>query len=56
MIAPLSETGVLGTRGVLLTAPLIGIAFGWSLERGGLGDAPRLAGQFYLTDLRVPRP
>jgi uncharacterized membrane protein YedE/YeeE len=53
MIAPFSETGILTPHGALLTAPLIGIAFGWFLERGGLGDAPRLAGQIYLTDLRV---
>ncbi len=37
----------------LVAAPLLGLAFGWFLERGGLGSAPRLAGQFYLTDLRV---
>jgi len=34
-------------------AALIGIAFGWTLERAGLGSAPKLAGQFYLTDLTV---
>ena len=52
-MSPLSETGVLGPAGVLVTAPLIGFAFGWFLERGGLGDARKLAGQFYLTDLTV---
>ena len=31
----------------------IGIAFGWALERAGLGSARKLAGQFYLTDLTV---
>lgn len=34
-------------------AVLIGIAFGWTLERAGLGSAPKLAGQFYFTDLTV---
>jgi uncharacterized membrane protein YedE/YeeE len=34
-------------------AALIGIAFGWTIERAGLGSAPKLAGQFYLTDLTV---
>ena len=34
-------------------AALIGVAFGWTLERAGLGSAPKLAGQFYLTDLTV---
>jgi len=53
MIAPLSETGVIGPLGILLAAPLIGFAFGWFLERGGLGNAPKLAGQFYLADLTV---
>jgi uncharacterized membrane protein YedE/YeeE len=37
----------------LVIAALIGIAFGWALERAGLGSAPKLAGQFYLTDLTV---
>lgn len=37
----------------LVIAALIGIAFGWTLERAGLGSAPKLAGQFYLTDLTV---
>jgi uncharacterized membrane protein YedE/YeeE len=31
----------------------IGIVFGWFLERGGLGNARKLAGQFYLTDFTV---
>jgi uncharacterized membrane protein YedE/YeeE len=37
----------------LIIAALIGVAFGWTLERAGLGSAPKLAGQFYLTDLTV---
>ena len=37
----------------LFIAVLIGIAFGWTLERAGLGSARKLAGQFYLTDLTV---
>lgn len=53
MIAPFSETGVLGPAAGLWSAPFIGIAFGWFLERGGLGHAPKLASQFYLTDLTV---
>ena len=32
---------------------LFGIAFGWFLERGGMGNARKLAGQFYFTDLSV---
>jgi hypothetical protein len=53
MTAPFSETGVIGPHGVLLAAPLIGFAFGWFLERGGLGSARKLAGQFYFADLTV---
>ena len=53
MTAPLTETGVLGPAGELVIAPLIGFGFGWFLERAGLGYAPKLAGQFYLTDLTV---
>src|SRR6185503_18302804 len=37
----------------LLIALAIGIAFGFTLERAGLGSAPKLAGQFYLTDFTV---
>jgi len=36
-----------------MSALFIGIAFGWCLERAGLGDARKLAGQFYFTDLTV---
>ena len=50
---PLSETGVLGATGGLIAALALGFAFGWCLERGGLGSARKLAGQFYLTDLTV---
>lgn len=37
----------------LLLALAIGILFGFLLERGGLGDARKLAAQFYLRDLTV---
>lgn len=37
----------------LVVAIAIGIAFGWTLEHAGLGSAPKLAGQFYFTDLTV---
>ena len=33
----------------------IGIAFGWLLERAGLGSARRITGQFQLTDFTVVR-
>jgi len=34
-------------------AAIIGIAFGIALEQAGLGNACKLAGQFYLTDFSV---
>jgi uncharacterized membrane protein YedE/YeeE len=37
----------------LLIAGGIGVAFGWALECAGLGDPPKLAGQFYLRDFTV---
>jgi uncharacterized membrane protein YedE/YeeE len=53
MSAPLMVLGALSERASLVVALLIGIAFGFFLERGGLGSARKLAGQFYLTDLTV---
>jgi uncharacterized membrane protein YedE/YeeE len=47
MMAPLFESAP------LTAAVAIGVAFGWALERAGLGSAPKLAGQFYLTDFTV---
>ena len=37
----------------LIVALAIGIAFGFALERAGLGSARKLAGQFYFTDFTV---
>jgi len=53
MIAPFFETGAFGETASLAVALLIGIAFGWFLERSGMGSATKLAGQFYLRDLTV---
>lgn len=53
MNAPFFEYGLFGDRAGLLTAVVIGIAFGVCLERAGMGSARKLAGQFYLTDLTV---
>jgi uncharacterized membrane protein YedE/YeeE len=36
-----------------ISALAIGIAFGFTLERAGLGSARKLTGQFHLTDLTV---
>jgi uncharacterized protein len=40
-------------NGSLVVALVIGLVFGWFLERGGLGSARKLAGQFYLADMTV---
>lgn len=53
MIAPFSEFGYFGNRETLALALVIGIGFGWFLERSGMGSAKKLAGQFYLRDLTV---
>jgi uncharacterized protein len=53
MTAPFSEYGLIGNGLSLLIALFIGIAFGWCLERSGMGSARKLIGQFYLTDLTV---
>jgi len=53
MIAPLVDAGVFSDSVSLLLALAIGVAFGWALERAGLGNARKLMGQFTLTDLTV---
>ena len=51
--APLLANGLIDDRGAIVVALAIGLAFGWALERAGLGSARKLMGQFYLTDLTV---
>jgi uncharacterized membrane protein YedE/YeeE len=41
------------TAAGLATALAIGVAFGATLERAGLGNARKLVGQFFATDLTV---
>lgn len=53
MTAPFYWFGAFGDRASLVVALGIGAAFGFTLERAGLGNARKLAGQFYLTDLTV---
>jgi uncharacterized membrane protein YedE/YeeE len=45
--------GLFGDEASLAVAFLIGIAFGFFLERAGFGSARKLVAQFYLTDLAV---
>jgi uncharacterized membrane protein YedE/YeeE len=51
--APFYEFAAFGAHGAIYAALAIGIAFGWCLERAGMGSARKLSGQFYLTDLTV---
>lgn len=53
MNAPLYETGAFGEGVSLLLALLLGIGFGFALERAGFGSARKLTSQFYLDDLAV---
>jgi len=53
MTAPLIPNGVLSPAFDLPMALLIGIGFGFFLERAGFGSARKLVAQFYLTDLAV---
>jgi uncharacterized protein len=53
MIAPFYKYGLFGDSMSLVVAFVIGIGFGFFLERAGFGSAPKLAAQFYLTDLTV---
>jgi hypothetical protein len=53
MIAPFYKFGMFGDEVSLLVAFLIGIGFGFFLERAGFGSAKKLTAQFYLRDLAV---
>lgn len=53
MIAPFFKFGYFNQEISLLIAFIIGIAFGFVLERGGFGSGRMLAAQFYFTNMRV---
>lgn len=53
MSAPFYKLGAFGDETSLIVAFLIGIGFGFFLERAGFGSARKLVAQFYLTDLAV---
>jgi len=53
MNAPLFKYGLFGDEVSLLVAFIIGLGFGFFLERAGFGSSRKLAAQFYLTDLTV---
>ncbi len=53
MNAPFFKFGAFSGDTSLAIAFLIGIGFGWFLERAGFGSAKKLVSQFYLNDLAV---
>jgi uncharacterized membrane protein YedE/YeeE len=53
MIFPLFPAGAFSERASFAVAAVTGVAFGFVLERGGLGSSRKLAGQFYGTDFTV---
>jgi len=53
MSAPFYKYGLFGDEASLVLAFLIGIGFGFFLERAGFGSAKKLVSQFYLNDLAV---
>lgn len=53
MSAPFFKFGMFGDETSLVVAFLIGIGFGFFLERAGFGSAKKLVSQFYLNDMAV---
>jgi len=53
MMAPFLKYGAFGSETSLVVAFLLGIGFGFALERAGFGSARKLVSQFYLDDLAV---
>jgi hypothetical protein len=53
MMAPLFKFGAFGDEASLVVAFIVGIGFGFFLERAGFGSARKLVSQFYLNDLTV---
>jgi len=53
MTAPFFKFGYFNDEVSLIVAFVIGLLFGFVLEKGGFGSARMLAAQFYFTDMRV---
>lgn len=53
MMAPFYSYGLFGDELSLVLAFVLGIGFGFFLERAGFGSARKLTSQFYLNDLAV---
>ncbi len=52
-MAPFYKFGFFNDQVSLIIAVVIGIGFGFFLERAGFGSAKKLAAQFYFTDMAV---
>jgi uncharacterized protein len=52
-MAPFFKFGFFNDQVSLIIAVVIGIGFGFFLERAGFGSAKKLAAQFYFTDMAV---
>ena len=55
MNAPFFKFGLFGDEASLIVAFVIGIGFGFFLERAGFGSAKKLTDQFYFKDMAVFR-
>lgn len=51
--APLFKLGLFGEDASLAVAAVLGLGFGFFLERAGFGSARKLTAQFYFTDMSV---
>ncbi len=54
-IAPIAKIAEWGPSATAAMALLLGVGFGWALERAGFGNAKTLAGQWYGTNFAVLR-
>ncbi len=55
MMGPLYAYEIIGQTGSFVAAVLLGVGFGFTLERAGFGDARNLVSIFYFKDMRVLR-
>ena len=53
MMAPLLKYGIFSADTGLIVAFVLGLGFGFALERAGFGSARKLVSQFYLDDMAV---
>ena len=51
--APFYKVGMFGDDASLAVAAVLGVGFGFFLERAGFGSARKLTAQFYLNDMSV---